>query len=204
MSSPASSADPTRLLVFVLNLNNTGHAVLDRWGLAPGSFGVFDLHHTRAGRARVERLITRIRRALRRFRPSLVVLGVASQAGPTQREVLAEVRRRLRAARVRVVTRSVDHARRVLCTTPGSSRRGELGDLISQGFFPELACRVVTGIERHVERAFYWRRAFHALALGLHEFAERHPRQAFALVRQNVGDYAAIIADAERRQHPDL
>lgn len=204
MSSPASFADPTRLLVFVLNLNNTGHVALDRWGLAPGSFGVFDLHHTQAGRARVERLIARIRRALRRFRPALVVLGVASQAGPAQRDVLAEVRRHLRRARVRVVTRSVDPARRVLCATRGRSRKGELGDQIARGFFPELACRVVTGIERHVERAFYWRRAIHAVALGLHEFAERHPRQAFALVRHNVGDYASLIAEAERRQHPDL
>lgn len=203
MPSQARPADPTRFLVFALNLNDSGHVALDRWGLVPRSFGVFDFHHTPPGPPRLEALLDRIRRAIKRFRPAQVILGTIACIGSNQRNLLAPVRRSLKQLRVRYVTRTIEPARRLFLSAPGRPRtRGELGEQLSRSFFPELASHVVSGLERHESRALYWRRAWHALALGLQLMAERHPRQAFALMRRDVGEYGALVAESDRRLHP--
>ena len=200
MPSQAPSSDPTRFLVFVLNLNNSGHVALDRWGVLSQQFGVFDLHHFRSPERRVRALLGRVGRALRAVRPALVVLGISSSAGPTQGALIKRVRERLRRAHIRCVTRPVERARELFLDDLRVQRHGELSAQLTDAFVPELACRVVSGGERHREREVYWRRAWHALALGLHEFAERHPRHAFALSRRAPNRYYQLIAKAEKRR----
>lgn len=204
MPSQAKSADPTRFLIFVLNLNDSGHVAFDRWGLVSKSFGVFDLHHTPPGPPRLDDLLERVRRAIRRFRPALVVLGTTLLAGSSQRSLLGPVRKLLRRLRIHYAVRPVEPACQLFLEPKKRRTRGELGAALAGAFFPELARHVVAGTERHEARSVYWRRAWHSLALGLQLFAEQYPRSAFALMHRDVGLYGALVAESDRRLHPDL
>lgn len=193
MPSKAQLADSSRLLCFVLNLNNTGRAAIDRWGLVPNGFGVHDLHHLPLV-DRPRALVELVDRYVRRLRPALVVLGQSITAGPMQSRLIAAVRRLLRRLRVKSIVRPVGEVAATLLDPGDARRRGALPERIVEAFFPELRDRLVTGTDRHREREVYWRRAWHALGLLLCELAKRKPFVAFALSRRTVGRYHLLIA----------
>ncbi|TAK27036.1 MAG: hypothetical protein EPO40_18860 [Myxococcaceae bacterium] len=109
-----------------------------------------------------------------------------------QSRLIAAVRRLLRRLRVKAVVRPVGEVAATLLEPGDARRRGALPERIVAAFFPELRDRLVT--DRHREREVYWRRAWHALGLGLCELARLRPFTAFALSRGAVGRYHELIA----------
>jgi hypothetical protein len=202
MSRPVRPADPTRVLSLVLNLNNSGHVAIDRWGLVEKSFRVLDLHHVPAPE-RPHALVRLVRLSIATLRPALVVLGTSPGVGPTQSQLIQAVRRFLRGRKVRSIVRPVETVPPALLEPEDAQVRGALSQRLVEGFFPELSCHVVTGPERHAEREVYWRRAWHALGLALYEMAQHYPRQAFALSRAKVGQYYRLLARRELRHDSD-
>jgi hypothetical protein len=76
-----------------------------------------------------------------------------------------------------------------------------LVDRLARGFFPELAAVRTTGEARR-----YYRHAFSAVAVALHELVARAPLSAAVLAKDDaltMGRFSAALAESARRHFPD-
>src|SRR5687767_1904500 len=132
VDSPPSSSS-SLILSFVIGSRCTGFAVLDGFGLAPGGFRSVDLQRSPPAErsARLARFATR---AIRRYRPTHVVLGVPSTRRHEHLGLTRAVRATLRRANVPWSTASPADACKVLLGRPRPARRGDLARVLPRHF----------------------------------------------------------------------
>lgn len=189
-----------RVLSFVFHTSYSGRVALDGFGLVDRS-----LLASRLGlRSRSEKfnvLKQLLRRSLRRFRPSVVVLGFSHCDSCTSRVLRDNAINVLRASHVPVVVRPVRDGHSMLCERVRGRRRNQLARAIVSGFLPELAARLPQTDGSDPRLRSLW----HAVAVALRELLERFPRAAAALARPaafRTGRFNTLLARAERRRHP--
>jgi hypothetical protein len=200
-------ADPTRVLAVVSHLRFPSIAVLDRWGLvplrgsgrnprAPVAVLGWDLRTWRRRTERVHELLVRIRRALVRFRPALVVLGIAAEEGLFDRELRQRLAALLTELSIPHVVRRIETAWRIMVGEHLQRAAHVLAELLVESVFPQLD----SGESGSPRRRWRW----YALALALVELARRHPRQAAALLHRDVPHLMHFIQRQELRLHPEV
>lgn len=195
--------DPARVLVIVATSQFSGHAVVDGWGLAPGSFATWDLISFATNEARTRSFKRHLIRSLRRYRPALLVLGVPRFDGPRARVLREEATQLATALGMSVVERPVAAGRRLLLGCLRGSNDDALADHITSGFFPELAS--FRNGKQTVQRR-YRSHSFEAVALALHELVARAPLSAAAVAKDAafaMGRFNAALAESARRHFPD-
>lgn len=195
--------DPARVLVIVATSQFSGHAVVDGWGLAPGSFATWDLTSFATDEARTRSFKRHLIRSLHRYRPAILVLGAPRFDGPISRVLREEATQLATALGVSVVERPVAAGRRMLLGCLRGSNDDALAERISTGFFPELAS--FRSDKQAVQRR-YRSHSFEAVALALHELVARSPLSAAAVARDDafaMGLFNTALAESARRHFPD-
>ncbi|MGA7742824.1 MAG: hypothetical protein WBP56_20645 [Polyangia bacterium] len=195
--------DPARVLVIVATKQFSGHAVVDGWGLAPGSFATWDLISFATNEARTRSFKRHLIRSLCRYRPAVLVLGVPRFDGPSARVLREEATQLATALGMSVVERPVAAGRRLLLGCLRGSNDDALADHITSGFFPELAS--FRNGKQTVQRR-YRSHSFEAVALALHELVERAPLSAAVIARNeafSMGRFNAALTESARRHFPD-
>lgn len=190
-----SSAPYSRILAFQLHAGCSGTCVLDGFGLAPHGW-----FNSRVATRSTEALTRLIRRSVRRFRPSAVVLGVSRRTAALDTMLRRTASAALRPLGIPVVVRHTREAYRLFRDRIRGTRREELAHTIAVNFLPDL----VPGFtpKRVRER----RSAWHALALALVELVHRFPRAAAALATPrafSIHPFRAALAAAEATHHPE-
>lgn len=171
-----------RILCVTLRSSSLGHAVLDGFGVAEGSFFTTRLDRLRPAQ-RAGALVRLVRSSCRRFHATQVVLGLPGPRGAERRALADRIAVRLR--RIRGVTVSIRRLRdgaRLLVDRLRYTMAGEIVDRLVQHFVPELlpyAARVALDPR-------YWRAAWYAVAIALVELVEQHPLDAAALARPSA------------------
>jgi hypothetical protein len=195
--------DPARVLVIVATSQFSGHAVVDGWGLAPGSFATWDLISFATNEARIRSFKRHLTRSLRRYRPAILVLGVPRFDGPIARVLREEATQLATALGMPVVERPVAAGRRLLLGCLRGDNDDALADHVTSGFFPELAS--FRNGKQTVQRR-YRSHSFEAVALALHELVARAPLSAAAVAKDaafSMGRFNAALAESARRHFPD-
>lgn len=191
----ASSAPSSRILALQLHASCSGHCVLDGFGLAPGGWKT-----SRVATRTTAELVRFVRRAVRRFHPSAVVLGVSRRKAPPDTALRRAAFSALRPLGVPVVVRHMREAYALFRDRIRGTRREELAHTISVNFLPECS-RELTPKRIHDRRS-----AWQALALALVELTHRFPRAAAALATSrafSIRPFHAALLKAEATQHPD-
>lgn len=196
-------ADSGRVLAIVPTPQFSGHAVVDGWGLTPGSFATWDMRWP----ATREELLRSFRRHLVRslcgYRPAVLVLGVPRFDGPVSsalREAAMEV---AAAYGVPTVVRLVTEARDLLLGCQRGSGDDTLADKVADGFFAELSG--FRARKQTIQRR-YRRHAFEAAALAVRELVDRRPLSAAAIAKGPafaMGSFNAALMESARRHFPD-
>lgn len=190
-----SSAPSSRILAFQLHAGCSGQCVLDGFGLAPGSWKTSRV----AARSSAE-LARFVRRAVERFRPAAVVLGVSRRKALSDAALRRAAFSALRPLGVPVVVRHMREAYSLFRDRIRGTRREELVHAIAVNFLPERS-RELTPKRVHDRRS-----AWQALALALVELIHRFPRSAAALATSrafSIRPFRAALARAEVARHPD-
>ena len=201
MPTQTAPAHRSRVLALVPAPRYAGHAVLDWTGLVDGSFATWNLKPGRADTEQIQLFLTRLHRSFRRYRPAVLVLGLPrfdDERLHSIRQTAADLAKRYC---VPVVTRRVDDARQLLIGRMRGDRLDALVDRLARGFFPELAAVRTTGEARR-----YYRHAFSAAAVALHELVVRAPLSAAVIARDDafaMGRFSAALAESTRRHFPD-
>ena len=195
--------DPARVLVIVATSQFSGHAVLDGWGLAPGSFATWDLISFATNEARTRSFKRHLIRSLRRYRPAILVLGVPRFDGSIARALREHATQLATALGMSVVERPVALGRRLLLGCLRGSNDDALAEHIASGFFPELA-----GFRRDKQtiQRRYRCHAFEAVALALHELVVRSPLSAAVVAKDvafTMGCFNTALAESARRHFSD-
>jgi hypothetical protein len=195
--------DPARVLVIVATSQFSGHAVVDGWGLAPGSFATWDLISFATNETRTRSFKRHLIRSLHRYRPAVLVLGVPRFDGPIARVLREEATQVATAIGMLIVERPVAAGRHLLLGCLRGSNDDALADRITSGFFPELAC--FRNGKQTIQRK-YRRHAFEAVALALHELVTRAPLSAAAVAKDAafaMGWFNDALAASARRHFPE-
>ena len=203
MPARTPPVDPARVLVIVATSQFSGHAVVDGWGLAPGSFATWDLVSFATNAARTRSFKRHLIRSLRRYRPAVLVLGVPRYDGTRARGLREAATQLATALGVSVVERPVAAGRRLLLGCLRGSNDDALAERISTGFFPELAN--FRNDKQTIQRR-YRSHSFEAVALALHELVARSPLSAAAVARNDafaMGLFNTALAESARRHFPD-
>ena len=188
------------MLALVLAPRYAGCAVVDGFGLAPGSPESWDLRWYPDDAARAVAVRDRVGRAVVLHKPTIAVLGVPSAAGSRCELLRRAAEDVLVAHRVVVAERHVTPARRLITGPWHGKRSPTLASAIIQGFFPELARFRPGSIDR------YRRHTWNAIALAIHELVLCAPRSAFAMARTEAFDipsFADAVTASELRLHPE-
>ena len=195
--------DSVRVLAVVPRRQFSGHAVVDGWGLAPGSFATWDLRWPATEEERIRSFRQHLIRSLHRYRPGVLVLGIPRFADHLSR-ALRETAMQLAAAYgVPAVERSVAQARSLLLGCQRGSHDDALADKVTGGFFPELLGHLT---ERQSIQRKYRRHAFEAAILALHELVERAPLSAAAVAKDaafEMGTFNSALTASARQHFPD-
>lgn len=191
----ASSAPSSRILAFQFHAGCSGQCVLDGFGLAPDGW-----KNSRTATRTPEDLVRFVRRAVKRFRPSAVVLGITRRNAVTDESFRHTAVSVLRALRVPVVVRHMREAYALFRGRIRGTRREELARTIAVNFLPECSPGLTS------RRVRDRRSAWQALALALVELVHRFPRSAAALARSSafsIRPFHAALIEAETAQHRD-
>ena len=201
MPTQTAPAHPSRVLALVPASRYTGHAVVDWTGLVTGSFATWNLKPGRDDTEQVRIFLMRLHRSVRRYHPAVLVLGLPrfdDERLHAIRQAAADLARR---NSLPVVIRRVDDARQLLIGRMRGDHLDALVDRLARGFFPELAAVRTTGEARR-----YYRHAFSAVAVALHELVARAPLSAAVLAKDDaltMGRFSAALAESARRHFPD-
>ena len=192
-----------RVLAVVPTPRFSGHAVIDGWGLVPGSFATWKLGSLTTDEARSRSFDRRLLESLERHRPTILVLGIPRQDDLRSR-ALREIASRL-AARCGVIAieRSVSDARRLLLGCQRGSGDDALAACVTNGFFPAL--ERFRAPRQTIQRK-YRRHAFEAVALAVRELVERAPLSAAALAKDEafaMGRFNTTLAASARHHYPE-
>lgn len=191
----ASSAPSSRVLAFQLHAGSAGQCVLDGFGLAPGGWKT-----SRIATRTTAELIRFVRRAVERFRPSAIVLGVSRRKVQSDATLRNRALSALRPLGVPIVVRHMREAYALFRDRIRGIRREELVHTITVNFLPECA-RGLTPKRIHDRRS-----AWQALALALIELVHRFPRSAAALAQScafSIRPFHVALLKAEATQTPD-
>jgi len=198
--APENSA---RVLAVVPTPRFSGHAVLDGWGLDPGSFATWKLGSLTTDEERFHFFDRRLLKSLRRFRPAILVLGIPRKDDRRSR-VLRESARRLAVEYgVAVIEHPVSEARSLLLGCQRGHKNDALAACIANSFFPTL--ERFRSPRQTIQRK-YRLHAFEAVALALLELVERAPLSAAAVASDEafaMGPFNAALAESARRHFPD-
>lgn len=199
-SHMADTVPPSfRVLSFVFHTSYSGRIAVDGFGLVRSSLCAsrVGLHAPRSRRRALAQLLAR---SLRRFRPAVVVLGIAQDETARSRALRVAAERLLGTlTEVPIVCRTVRAGRLALCGASIDRRAHALAHAIVSKFLPELAHLVPASRREHPRRRSLW----HAAAVALHELIRRFPRAAAALARPaalRCQRLSALIARADRRR----
>lgn len=199
MHHPPDTGGHARVLALVLTPRYAGCAVVDGFGLAPGSPESWDLRWYPDDAARSGAVRDRVARAAVLHRPTVAVLGVPLADDPRCELLRRAAEDALVERRVVVAERHVAPARRLI-TGPWRGRWSpSLAAAIVRGFFRDLAGLRPGSIDR------YRRQTWNAVALALQELVLRAPRSAFAVARTEAFDiptFADAVTASELRLHP--
>lgn len=198
MEQQSPSTPYVRVLAFVLHGGSSGRVVIDGFGVLPGSFRTS--RHLDPGKEnRDPSILSRLlERTLRRYKPSHVVLGVPPRENKVSRRLRRLARRLLHRYGVSVVVRRVMTACELVCRSRLWKDRNELGERLVRGFFPELR----TQLGCRPRDVWYFRPAWHAASLALHEYMKHAPVRAIALARPEaftMGTFAQRIQQHMKR-----
>ncbi len=191
----ASSAPSSRILAFQLHAGCSGQCVLDGFGLAPGGWKT-----SRVATRTTAELVRFVRRSVRRFHPSAVVLGVSRRMAPPDAAFRRTAFSALRPLGVPVVVRHMREAYALFRDRIRGARREELVHTIAVNFLP------VCSSELTPKRIHDRRSAWQALALALVELVHRFPRSAAALATSrafSIRPFHVALLKADMAQHPD-
>lgn len=160
----------SRVLALQLHAGMSGFAALDGFGLTPGSWKT-----SRVATRSPQALARHLRALIRRFHPSVVVLGVSRRAEAVDLRLRRLACAVMRSLRVAVIVRHVREAYALLRGRIRGTHREELATTIVDGFLPELiGAASLRGVRDR-------RSAWHAIAVALVELVRRHPLSAAAL-----------------------
>jgi len=201
MSTQTAPADPPRVLALVPACRFAGLAVVDVRGIAPGGFASWSLRGRRTHDGRSAALARRLLTAIKKYRPTVIVLGIPRFDGREQR-LLREVAADLAAScEVPVLVRSCAQARQLILGRLRGQARRVLADRLTCGFFPELA-----SVKTDDTSERYRSHALEALALAVHDLVGRAPLSA-AVIAQDaafaMGGINAALTDSAKRHFPD-
>lgn len=170
-----------RILCITLRNGSVGHAVLDGFGIAEGSFFTTRLDHLRPSR-RYQRLVRLLRASCRRFHPTRIVFGLPG-ARHAERLALAErLARRLRSLNVAFTMKRLADAARLLVERLRYTMADEVVERLAEHFVPDLSPLVA----RTQTSPRYWRAAWYAVAIALATLVEHHPYDAAALAQPSA------------------
>ena len=134
--APENSA---RVLAVVPAAQFPGRAVVDLAGLAPKSFATWDLRFLVRAEERAHLFERHLVRSLRRYRPSILVLGISRFDDPISSSYRQKARQLATSRCVPVVELHVAQARELLLGCQRGSRDDALADKVVAAFFPELS-----------------------------------------------------------------
>ena len=198
---------PGRVLALVPGSRYAGIAVVDCTGLLPGSFATWNLEplsesrHDLTAESRARTVCRRLLRAIERYRPSAVVLGVPRFDGHCTRVLLDAACRISKAHGVPTVTRTAAEARELLLGRVRGQSLDAVAIRLTKGFFPELGAVSTEGEARR-----YHRHAFTAAALAVLGLVERAPLSAAVIAKDAafaMGTFNAALTASARRHFPD-
>jgi hypothetical protein len=177
----SSFSSPPRVLCLTVRAGSVGHAVLDGFGVAEGSFFTSRLDHL-AHASRFHALVRLLRSSCRQYHPTQIVLGLTGRLC-AERVALAErIARRVAHLGITVTVKRLRDAAEMLVDRVCYRMCDELVSRLSKHFVPEVRPVVVHGDAQ----AWYWRPAWYALAIALADLLERHPLVAAALAQPSA------------------
>ena len=196
-------ADPGRVLAIVPAPQFSGHAVVDGWGLAPGSFATWDLRWPATREGLLLSFRRHLVRSLCRHRPAIVVLGIP-RFDDTVSAALRETAKLIATAHgVPAVERLVTQARQLVIGSQRGPNDDALADKVVDGFFPELSG--LRAKKQTIQRR-YRRHAFEAAALAVCELVEHEPLSAAVIAKDAafaMATFNAALTASARRHFPD-
>ena len=198
--APENSA---RVLAVVPTPCFSGHAVLDGWGLAPGSFATWKLGSLTTDAEREQSFNRRLCESFQRHRPAVLVLGIPRHDDARSRGLREGACRIAASYGVRAIERRVSEARSLLLGCQRGCEDNALSACVANSFFPAL--RKFRSPKQTIQRR-YRLHAFEAVALALLELVERAPLSAAAVARDEafaMGRFNAALAESARRHFPD-
>lgn len=175
---PSPSLARARILCITLRDGSVGHAVLDGFGVAEGSFFTRRLDHLRP-RSRYRAIVQLLCDSCRRFHPSSIILGLSWSPRAGLSNLAERLARRVARKRVFVSVRRLQRAARLLVEGASARAADKLIDLLAAHFVPDLAPYV----RRTRSSPQYRRAAWYALTIALAVLVERHPVDAAALAQ---------------------
>ena len=187
-----------RILAVVPTPCFSGHAVLDGWGLAPGSFATWKMGSLTTNEARCRSFNRRLLDSLQRHRPAVLVLGISRHDDLRSRALRESASRLAARCGVFAVERPVSEARCLLLGCQRGSEDDALAACVANGFFPAL--ERFRSPRQTIQRR-YRLHAFEAVALALLELVERAPLSAAAVARDEafaMGRFNTALAASAR------
>lgn len=173
------SSNFPRILCVTLRSGSIGHAVLDGFGVAEGSFFTKRLDHL-ARHRRLGVIARLICESCRRFATTRIVLGLTGPLTASRQDLARQLRERLeRLTRKTVVVRRLADAARVLVDRVRLRMCEELVERVTAFVAPEL-----TRFAERTRRApMYWRAAWYAVVVAFSELVTDYPFDAAALAQ---------------------
>ncbi len=190
---PFASFVRARILCITLREGSVGHAVLDGFGVAEGSFFTRRLDHLRP-RSRYRAIVRLLCDSCRRFHPSTIIFGLSWSPGARLTTLAERLARSVARTRAFVSVRRLHDAARLLVEGVSARAAHTLVERLAAHFVPDLAPYV----RRTRSSPQYWRAAWYALAIALSVLVERHPVEAAALAQPNAFRLPAFYRALDR------
>lgn len=177
----SSSFRVHRVLCITLRSGSVGHAVLDGFGVAEGSFFTSRLDHLQPS-LRYQKLLRLLRSSCRRFRPTRIVFGLPGPVRADRLALATRLSRRLRSQDVAVSVKRLCHAARLLVERFRYTMAHDVVERLAAHFVPSLT----SFVDRDHANPRYWRAAWYAVAVALATLVEHHPYDAAALAQPSA------------------
>lgn len=195
LNSPRKAA---RILCVTLRAGSVGHAVLDGFGVAEGSFFTRRLDHLAPPR-RLAAIVRLIKASCRRFAATRIVLGLPGACCPQRLDLATRLQERLSPLRRVVVSvRRLSDAASVLVERVRLRMSEELIERLAKHVVPDLA----PFVERARRTPRYWRAAWYAVAVAFAELVALHPLDAAALAQPGAFTLRAFRTALARALEP--
>jgi len=193
-----SHCNVARVLCVTLRAGSVGHAVLDGFGVAEGSFFTRRLDHLAPAR-RLTAIVRLIKSSCRRFAATRIVLGLPGARSQQRFDLATRLRQRLSSLRrVCVSVRRLSDAASVLVERVRLRMSDELIERLAMHVVPDLA----PFVERARRTPRYWRAAWYAVAVAFAELVAKHPLDAAALVQPGAFALRAFQAALTQALRP--